>query len=66
MYDLYLFQTPYDTWRLVANVDGNETAYAAYDELCNFAKVIGAVNVALCDAATGEVIIDMATQNEEE
>lgn len=61
MYDLYLFQTPYDTWRLVANVDGNGTAYAAYNKLCEFAELIGATNVALCDAATGEVIVDMAS-----
>lgn len=63
MYDLYLFQAPYDTWRLVANVDGDEIAHTAYRKLCEFAELIGAVNVALCDAATGEVIVDMASSN---
>ena len=66
MYALYILQYGNSVWREVAYIDGSEAAYAAYDELCNFAKLIGAFNVALCDAITGEVIIDMATEYEEE
>lgn len=66
MYTLYILQDVNSYWHEVAYVDGDEAAYAAYDELCNFAKFIGAYNVALCDALTGEVVIDMATELEEE
>lgn len=62
-YSLYILKYENSSWNSVVYLDGDEVAYAAYNKLCEFAELIGAANVALCDAATGEVIVDMASSN---
>jgi hypothetical protein len=42
-------------WADIARVDGCEAAYAAYRKACELGEMLG-VEVALCDAETGEVV----------
>jgi len=42
-------------WADIATVDGCEAAYAAYRKACELGEMLG-VEVALCDAETGEVV----------
>lgn len=52
-------------WIEVAQVSGCEAAYEAYRRLCEFAEIVGALDVALVDVETAEVVANWADSDEE-
>lgn len=50
-------------WADIATVNGCEAAYAAYRKACELGEMLG-VEVALCDAETGEVVACLSDDDE--